>query len=67
MATQECIWLKSLIQEMFGVLDYPAPIHYDNESTIKLVKNPLFHARIKHIETYFYFAREKVLTHDIQL
>ncbi|RWR74934.1 Integrase, catalytic core [Cinnamomum micranthum f. kanehirae] len=67
MATQECIWLKRLIQEMFSALDYPIPIHCDNESAIKLAGNPVFHARTKHIETHFHFAREKVLTQDIQL
>ncbi|XP_048226863.1 uncharacterized mitochondrial protein AtMg00810-like [Ricinus communis] len=67
MATQECIWLKRLIQEIFSVLDYPVPIHYDNESAIKLTGNPVFHGRTKHIETHYHFVREKVLTQDIQL
>lgn len=67
MATQECIWLKRLIQEMFSALDYPIPIHCDNESAIKLAGNPVFHARTKHIETHYHFVREKVLAQDIQL
>ncbi|KAI3448749.1 hypothetical protein Pfo_005414 [Paulownia fortunei] len=67
MATQECIWLKRLIEEIFYVLDYPIPIQCDNESAIKLVGNPVFHVRTKHIETRYHFVREKVLTHDIQL
>ncbi|XP_039063695.1 secreted RxLR effector protein 161-like [Hibiscus syriacus] len=67
MAIQECILLKRLIQETFYVLDYPVPIHCDNESAIKLAENRVFHARTKHIETLYHFVREKVLTQDIQL
>ncbi|XP_073152551.1 secreted RxLR effector protein 161-like [Henckelia pumila] len=40
MATQECFWLKRLIEEIFSILDYPVPIHCDNESAIKLAGNP---------------------------
>ncbi|KAM7494627.1 hypothetical protein LguiB_029236 [Lonicera macranthoides] len=67
MATQECLWLKRLVQEMIRVSNYSIPIYYDHESAIKLVENPVFHARTKHIETHFHFVREKVLTQDIQL
>lgn len=67
MATQECIWLKRLIQEMLSALDHPIPIHCDSESAIKLAGNPVFHARTKYIETHYHFVREMVLTRDIQL
>jgi len=30
----------------------------DNQSAIKLVKNPEFHKRIKHIDVRYYFIRE---------
>ncbi|XP_047253763.1 secreted RxLR effector protein 161-like [Capsicum annuum] len=62
MATEECIWLKMLIQEIFCVLDYPVHIHYDNESAIKLAGKLIFHARSKHIETDYHSVREKALT-----
>ncbi|XP_073154008.1 secreted RxLR effector protein 161-like [Henckelia pumila] len=67
MYTQECIWHKRLIQEIFSILHYPVPIHCENESAIKLAGNPVFHARTKHTETHHHFVREKVLTQDIQL
>ena len=31
----------------------------DNKSAVKLVKNPAFHKRSKHIEVRYYFVREK--------
>lgn len=67
MATQKCIWLKRLIQEIVSDLNHPVPIHCDNESAIKLAGNPVFHAHTKHIETHYHFIREKVLTQDIEL
>ena len=46
MATQECLWLKRLIQEMVPVFDYPISIQCDNESAIKLAGIQCFmHAR----------------------
>eukprot|EP00268_Persea_americana_P015414 TRINITY_DN17101_c0_g1_i5.p1 TRINITY_DN17101_c0_g1~~TRINITY_DN17101_c0_g1_i5.p1 ORF type:complete len:525 (+),score=94.13 TRINITY_DN17101_c0_g1_i5:1509-3083(+) len=67
MATQECIWLKRLIQDLVSVFNLPVPIYCDNESAIKLAGNPVFHARTKHIETHYHFVREKVLTEDVEL
>lgn len=67
MATQECIWLKRIIQEIVSDLIHSVPIHYDNESATKLARNPMFHPRTKHIETHYHFIWEKVLTQDTKL
>ena len=48
-------------------MDYPIPIACNNESTIKLAGNPVFHARIKHIEIHHHFVHEKVLNQEIVL
>ncbi|KAK4426798.1 hypothetical protein Salat_1448500 [Sesamum alatum] len=47
MATQEYLWLRRLIREMVTNLNYPIQIFCNNESAIKLVGNPVFHARSK--------------------
>ena len=67
MATQECLWLRRLIQEMVTTLNQPIQINCDNESAIKLAGNSVFHARSKHIETHYHFVREKVLSQDVEL
>lgn len=36
-------------------------IYCDNESTIKLVQNPILHEKIKHLEVDLHFIRENVL------
>ncbi|KAK2976019.1 hypothetical protein RJ640_011806 [Escallonia rubra] len=67
MATQECVWLKRLIEDMFCEVDYAVQIKCDNESAIKLASNPIFHARTKLIEVRYHFVREKVLSEDVEL
>ncbi len=37
----------------------------NNQSSIKLVKNLVFHAQTKHIEIQHHFIREKVQSEDI--
>lgn len=39
----------------------------DNLGAIKLVKNPIFHARSKHIKISHHFVRERVLSGEISL
>lgn len=49
--------------------DIPGPeditILCDNISAIKMSRNPVFHARSKHIELYHHFVRERVLDGEI--
>ncbi|MCO5562025.1 hypothetical protein L7F22_015651 [Adiantum nelumboides] len=42
-------------------------IYCDNISSIMLAKNPIYHARTKHIEVHYHFIREKVLAGEIDL
>lgn len=42
-------------------------INYDNVSAIKLAKNPIFHARTKHLEIHHHFIRERVLAGEISV
>jgi len=38
-------------------------LYIGNQSSIKLIKNPEFHKRTKHIDIKFHFVREKVEDH----
>lgn len=40
-------------------------LHCDNISAIKLAKNPVFHARSKHIEIQHHFVRERILEGEV--
>ena len=47
METCEAIWLWKLLVALFGQKVETIVIHCDNQSCIKLSKNPLFHDRSK--------------------
>ncbi|PKU79458.1 Retrovirus-related Pol polyprotein from transposon TNT 1-94 [Dendrobium catenatum] len=49
-ATSDVLWLRRLATELLLPQTEPTTIHCDNTSAIAIAKNPVFHARTKHIE-----------------
>ncbi|CAI5712611.1 unnamed protein product [Peronospora destructor] len=66
-ATQEAVWLRLLLSDIGCPLGTATTIYEDNQGCIALAKNPVFHARTKHIDINFYFLREKIEEDVIQL
>lgn len=60
-AVSEACWLGSLLLDfdLFLVV-HPIVIFEDNQSTIKVAKNPENHKRLKHIDIKYHFIRDKV-------
>ena len=62
---------SSLTSQVLSVLKYEqkglTKILCDNESTIALTKNPMFHDRSKHISIKFHYIRELVKKQEIKL
>lgn len=58
-AIKELIWLKHLVVELLPNQTINAKLYMDNQSAIKLIKNPVFHKRTKHIDVQYHFVREK--------
>ena len=57
--TVKCVWLRRLIEE-FGITNAePTSILTDSQSAIAVAKNPVFHARTKHIEVHYHYVREQ--------
>ena len=54
------MWLRKLLVDLFGEKLEPTVIHFDNQSYMKLSKNPLFHDRSKHIEMKYHFIKDMV-------
>ncbi|XP_039840969.1 uncharacterized mitochondrial protein AtMg00810-like [Panicum virgatum] len=52
------VWLARLLAELKGKEKGVVKINIDNQSTVQLSKNPVFHDRSKHIDTRFQFIRE---------
>jgi len=57
---REAVWLRKLLSNLFeGPLD-PTIIQCDNQSCIRLTKDPIFHARTKHINNKYHYIRSLV-------
>lgn len=66
-ATAEIIWMQSLLREL-GVKSKQAPCLWcDNLCATYLSANPVFHARMKHIEIDFHFVRERVAQKQLDI
>ncbi|CAK1579062.1 unnamed protein product [Parnassius mnemosyne] len=58
-AAKEMIWLRQLMLDL-GENCKCVTMFIDNQSAIKLINNPVYHKRTKHIDVKYYFIREKV-------
>ena len=58
-ATSEIMWITSLFRELH-IVSSPPILWCDNIGATYLSANPVFHARMKHIEVDFHFGRELV-------
>ncbi|GKB68852.1 hypothetical protein Tco_0930264, partial [Tanacetum coccineum] len=60
-ATANCcgqvLWIQNQMMD-YGFNFMNTKIHIDNESTICIVKNPVYHSRTKHIEIRHHFIRD---------
>lgn len=57
-AIKELIWVDNLVGELF--IQYESKrLFMDNQSAIRLIKNPVFHKRTKHIDIMYHFIRER--------
>ena len=59
-ATQEAIWLRRLLADVGEPPEGPTEIYEDNQGAISMAKNPVGHARTKHIDIRYHFVREGV-------
>ena len=66
-AACEVAWLRKLLADLGVQVDRRVVIYCDNLSSIQLARNPVFHARTKHIEVHYHFIKERVLVGDINL
>ena len=57
-AAQEASWLQSFLTEIGCPPTKPIPFHVDNQSAIKLIKNPVTHDRTKHIDVKYHYVRD---------
>ena len=66
-AACEAVWLKRILKDLGVPIKDPTTLYCDKLSNIYLARNPVFHARTKHIEVQYHFNRERVLAGDVEL
>lgn len=60
---RELTWLNQLLNE--SKVECLPVFRVDNQSAIKIIRNPVFHKRSKHIEVHFHYLREKFNNGDL--
>jgi len=62
---KEALWLRKLMTDL-GYQMETITIQADNQSAMKLLKNPVNSMRSKHIDVLYHFARERVMRRDVE-
>ena len=57
LAAMQALWLRNLMAELTATEPKVVPLFVDNNSTIALMKNPVFHGHSKHIDIKYHFIR----------
>lgn len=65
--SREAVWLRRLLSDIEQPCKEATVIHVDNQSSIRLARNPEFHKRTKHIDVRFHFVREKVQAGELRV
>jgi hypothetical protein len=60
LATQDAIWLRTLLAELRHPCKGATTIHEDNTGCIRIAKDPCSHSKSKHIAIRHHFVRQQV-------
>ena len=63
-ATKEALWLHKIGHDLKLPMD-TVTIYGDNQSALKLLRNPISSARSQHIDVAYHFTRERVARKEI--
>jgi hypothetical protein len=66
-AGQEIMWLRTLFTEMGYPSTTSSSLHLDNQSAIKVAKNPEHHGRMKHLDLRHFWLRDTVKSGTISV
>ncbi|MCO5567789.1 hypothetical protein L7F22_021485 [Adiantum nelumboides] len=65
--TVECVWLRCFMVDLGVGQDTANTISNDSQSTLAVVRNPIFHDRTKHIEVHYHYVKERLSAGVISL
>eukprot|EP00253_Pinus_taeda_P002976 PITA_02976 len=66
-ASKEALWLRQILSEFGFEQQHPTTLWCDNQSAIKLCKDPVQHQRSKHIELHMHFIRKLIHDHVLEV
>lgn len=61
----EMLWVRSLLSDFGLTAPTPMDMYCDNQATIFIANNPVFHERTKHIEVDCHFIRDLLLRREL--
>jgi hypothetical protein len=64
-AVCEEVWLRKLLANLFGHVLDSIVIHCDNQRCVKLLENPVFDEKSKHIEIKYHYIQDMVQRKEI--
>lgn len=59
-AAKEIVWLRQLLEDINFQQQGPTILFCDNAAAQKLIQNPIFHRRSKHIDIKFHYTRDLI-------
>jgi hypothetical protein len=65
-AGREILWLRSLLGEIRMKVEGPTRLMVDNQSALKVLRNPEHHGRMKHIEIKWHWIRDSIKRGEIE-
>lgn len=66
-ASSDNVWLRDILRHLSFGQSGPTPLHCDNQSAIRMVYNPEFPDRTKHIEVKYHFIHGQAQAGNLQL
>ncbi|KAI5057076.1 hypothetical protein GOP47_0028894 [Adiantum capillus-veneris] len=66
-ATVKGVWLRRLMADLGFGQDTANTIYTDSQTALTVARNPVFHARTKHIEMHYHYVRERLSAAEIIL
>ncbi|KAG8502460.1 hypothetical protein CXB51_000380 [Gossypium anomalum] len=66
-AAYQAVWIRRILDDLKQTQVEATTIYCDNQSTIAMTKNLVYHSRTRHIETRHHFIRELVAKGDIKM
>jgi hypothetical protein len=65
--TKEAIWIKHFYAKLGLKKQGPITILCDNQSAIKISKNPMYHTKTKHFEIHLNYVRDMVQKQEVEV